>query len=125
MKSKSIKEIYAESTDYQFEQPELLLGPWTSYSLVNDPKHMCFVLSRYKFCAKMLEGKKVVMEVGPGDGFGLPIIAQSVEHVYAVDWDKRLLDGMARRLAHLKNVTYLHIDLNVPPPPTFWLMPRS
>lgn len=112
MKSKNIKEIYAESTDYQFEQPELLLGPWTSYSLVNDPRHMCFVLSRYKFCAKMLEGKKAIMEIGSGDGFGLPIIAQFAEHVYAVDWDKHLLDDNTRRLAHLKNVTYLHVDLN-------------
>ena len=112
MKAKSVKRIYEESTDYQFEQPELAMGPWTSYSLVNDPKHMCFVLSRYKFCAKMLEGRKAVMEIGPGDGFGLPIIAQSVEHVYAIEWDKRLLDGNARRLAHLKNVSHLHVDLN-------------
>ncbi len=117
MKYKSTKELYRESTDYQFEQPELSLGPWTSYSLVNDAKHMCFVLSRYKFCAKMLEGKKAVMEIGLGDGFGLPIIAQAVEHVYAVDWDKRLLEGNARRLAHLKNVTYFHVDLNDTPPP--------
>ena len=111
-KHKSAKEAYREGTDYQFATGELRLGPWTSYSLSRDPKHMCFVLSRYKFCAKMLEGKKTIMEVGPGDGFGLPIIAQVAERVYAVDWDKRLLEGSARRLAHLKNVTYLHVDLN-------------
>ena len=107
------KKAYTDSTDYQFAQPEIPLGPWTSYSLVNDPKHMCFVLSRYKFVAKMLERKEVVVEIGPGDGFGLPIVAQSVGHLHAVDWDRRLLEGNARRLKHLKNVTYQHLDLNV------------
>jgi len=112
MKSKGIKEIYDKSTHYQFKQPAIALGPWTSYSLVNDPKHICFVLSRYKFCAKMLENKENVMEVGVGDGLGLPIIAKFIDHIYAVDWDKRLLDSNVCRLKHLKNVTYLHVDLN-------------
>ena len=109
---KSAKECYQEGTDYQFETPEAALGPWTSYSILHDPKHMCFVLSRYKFCAKMLEGKKTVMEIGAGDGFGLPIIAQAAEKVFAVDWDERLLDGNKRRLSHLQNVEYIHVDLN-------------
>lgn len=52
------------------------------------------------------------MEIGSGDGFGLPIIAQVAKKVYAVDWDKRLLEGNAKRLKHLKNVEYLHVDLN-------------
>lgn len=111
-KKKSAKEAYYEGTHYQFDSASIKLGPWTSYSLVDDPKHMCFVLSRYKFCAKMLEGKKIVMEIGSGDGFGLPIISQAVGKVYAVDWDKRLLEGNAERLAHIKNVTYLEADLN-------------
>jgi len=106
------KKAYRKGTEYQFNTPELKLGPWTSYSLINDPKHMCFVLSRYKFCAKILEGKNVVMEIGSGDGFGLPIIAAMAKRVYAVDWDKRLLRGNARRLKHLKNVEYLNVDLN-------------
>ena len=109
---KSAEKAYKEGTDYQFNTREMKLGPWTSYSLLNDPKHMCFVLARYKFCAKMLEGKKAVIEIGSGDGFGLPIIAQAVQKVYAVDWDKRLLMGNAARLKHLKNVEYLHVDLN-------------
>ena len=37
---------------------------------------MAFVLSRYKFLAKMLNDKTNVLEVGCGDGFGAPIIAQ-------------------------------------------------
>ena len=110
--TKSAEDAYREGTDYQFDQGELSLGPWTSYSLVHDPKHMAFVLARYKFCAKMLDGKQTVMEVGSGDGFGLPIVAQHVGHVHCLDWDTRLLEGNARRLAHLKNVSYLRVDLN-------------
>lgn len=114
---KSAKALYREATDPQFAAEETTLGPWTSYSLRSDPKHLAFVLGRYKFCAKMIQGRASVMEVGCGDGFGLPLLAQAAGHVYAVDWDKRLLDGNARRLAHLTNVTYVHADANEAPPP--------
>jgi len=30
--------LYVEATDGQFTTKELNLGPWTSYSLINDPK---------------------------------------------------------------------------------------
>jgi 2-polyprenyl-3-methyl-5-hydroxy-6-metoxy-1,4-benzoquinol methylase len=60
----------------------------------------------------MLEGKKNVFEIGPGDGFGLPIVAQHVGQLYCIDWDERLLEGNERRLSHLANVSYLHMDLN-------------
>jgi 2-polyprenyl-3-methyl-5-hydroxy-6-metoxy-1,4-benzoquinol methylase len=106
------RERYAEGTAGQFETEELRLGPWSSYSLMHDPKHLSFVLARYKFCAKMLDGLASVVEVGSGDGLGLPIVAQAVGHLYAVDWDPRLLEGNARRLSFLKNVTYLNVDLN-------------
>lgn len=109
---KSAEEAYREGTDYQFDQRELALGPWTSYSMVHDPKHMAFVLARYKFVAKMLEGKQRVFEVGSGDGFGLPIVAQHVGQVSCIDWDERLLEGIKRRLAHLPNIEYLKMDLN-------------
>ena len=63
------EEAFRKGTEEQFIA-SVPLGPWTSYSLLNDPKHMCFVLARYKFCSKMLEGKAKILEVGCGDGFG-------------------------------------------------------
>lgn len=112
-KEKSLAwKCYQKGTDRQFSNLEIALGPWTSYSLMHDPKHMAFVLSRYKFCAKMLEGKKNVAEIGFGDGFGIPIMAQAVGHLYCIDWDERLISGCQRRLGHLKNVSYKHADLN-------------
>lgn len=114
--TKTASELYRESTEFQFAVPEIPLGPWTSYSLTYDPKHLSFVLARYKFVAKMLQGRARVMEVGSGDGFGLPLVAQAVGHLYCVDWDRRLLEGNARRLKHLTNVTYVLADLNREPP---------
>jgi len=114
--TKTAADLYRETTEFQFAVPEIPLGPWTSYSLTHDPKHMSFVLARYKFVAKMLQGRERVMEVGSGDGFGLPITAHAVKQLYCVDWDHRLLDGNARRLAHLTNVTYVHADLNTQAP---------
>jgi 2-polyprenyl-3-methyl-5-hydroxy-6-metoxy-1,4-benzoquinol methylase len=112
MTTRTAADLYHESTEFQFSVPEIPLGPWTSYSLMFDPKHIAFVLARYKFAARMLQGRRSVMEVGCGDGFGLPLVAQAVGHLHCVDWDQRLLDGNARRLRHLGNVTYLKADVN-------------
>jgi 2-polyprenyl-3-methyl-5-hydroxy-6-metoxy-1,4-benzoquinol methylase len=111
-KNRASQGLYKKATERLFTTPEIKLGPWASYNLVHDPKHLCFVLARYKFCAAMLKNKKRVLEVGCGDGLGLPIIAEAVKHLYVADWDNRLLKGNARRLKHLKNVTYVHSNLN-------------
>jgi protein-L-isoaspartate O-methyltransferase len=74
-----------------------------------------FAPSRYKFCAKMLAGRESVLEVGPGDGIGLPIMAQTVKRIVAVDWDACLIEGNRRRLRHLTNVEPLCVDPNKRP----------
>lgn len=102
----SQQESFEIATEYQFASEIISLGPWTSYSLLNDPKHMSFVLARYKFVAKMLEGKSRVLEVGCGDGFGIPIVAQSATSVLAIDVDRRLIDGNAQRLRSIKNIEF-------------------
>jgi 2-polyprenyl-3-methyl-5-hydroxy-6-metoxy-1,4-benzoquinol methylase len=111
----SAEEAYHLGTDYQFDTQELTVGPWTSYSLLHDPKHLVFTLARYKFCAKMLEGRDTVLEVGPGDGIGLPIIAQAVNKVIAVDWDERLIEGNRRRLKDFPTIEHRCLDLNKKP----------
>lgn len=104
--------LHIEATTDQFATDELHLGPWTSYSLMHDPKHMAFVLSRYKFCAKMLAGKSRVLEVGCGDGFGAPIVAQEVGALHCIDWEERNIVGNRRRLAFLKNVSFDVLDIS-------------
>jgi len=103
--------LHCEATIDQFAAKEISLGPWTSYSLIHDPKHLCFVLSRYKFCSKLLSGKEKVLEIGCGDGIGIPIMAQSVKQLHCIDWDDRNIQGNRRRLFMLKNVTYEYLDI--------------
>jgi 2-polyprenyl-3-methyl-5-hydroxy-6-metoxy-1,4-benzoquinol methylase len=103
--------LHIEATNEQFDTEEISLGPWTSYSMLHDPKHMAFVLSRYKFCAKLLTGKNLVLEVGCGDAFGAPIIAQSVSELHCIDWDRRNIDGNKRRLEKIKNIKFLTHDI--------------
>jgi 2-polyprenyl-3-methyl-5-hydroxy-6-metoxy-1,4-benzoquinol methylase len=107
----SQKEAFAMASSYQFDTESVLLGPWASYSLLNDPKHMCFVLARYKFCAKMLQGKKRILEIGCGDGFGMPIIAQDAEYVLGIDIDDRLIEGNRQRLKRIKNAEFQKINI--------------
>lgn len=104
--------LHLEATHDQFAEEEIRLGPWTSHSLINDPKHMAFVLSRYKFCAKLIEGKRKALEVGCGDGFGTPILAQAVAHLDCIDWEPRNIEGNKRRLKHLKNTNFLELDVS-------------
>lgn len=94
---------FKEGTDHQFEAEPLTLGPWTSFSFYRDAKHRAFVLSRYKFVSKMLSGKDTVLEIGCGDGFGFPLVAQSVLHLDGIDVDERLIQGNKDRLAWVKN----------------------
>ena len=88
-----------------------ILGPWASEDLRNDPKRLSFVLSRYKFVSKMLSGYDFVVEIGCGDGLGLPIVAQTVEKLVAVDWEEQIISGNIERLGFLDNVQYQVADL--------------
>lgn len=122
-KKKLQDRAYNEGTIYQFEQFKqggLKLGPWTSYSMIHDPKHMCFVLSRYKFVARMLEGKDKVLEIGCGDGFGFPIVAQAVSELHGVDRDERHPEGNRQRLNFIKNAKFYKLDAVLTVPETIY-----
>ncbi len=99
-------EAFKKGTDEQFAGESVQLGPWTSYSLLNDPKHMCFVLSRYKFCSKILEGKDRILEIGCGDGFGVPIIASNTKQVLAIDSNDAVINSNKLRLSRIENIYF-------------------
>jgi 2-polyprenyl-3-methyl-5-hydroxy-6-metoxy-1,4-benzoquinol methylase len=73
------------------------MGPWTSHIWRSDPRHMCFLLSRYKFVAKMLAGKASVLEVGCGDAVGTPIVLQTVGSVHGIDFEPLVLEDAIQR----------------------------
>ena len=62
-----------------------------------DPKRLVFVLSRYKFVAKMLSGMDRVLEVGCGDGWPTRIVLQEVSSVHGVDIDPVFIEDMRER----------------------------
>src|SRR5438128_29389 len=70
---------------------DIRLGPAVANAYVADPKLLGFIAARYKFVAKMLEGSPTVLEVGCGDAFGAPIVAQSVGRLICTDIDDATL----------------------------------
>ena len=61
-----------------------------------DPKRLAFVLARYKFVARMVEGLDRVLEVGCADGFGSRIVRQHVGWLTAIDIDLKSIDEAKR-----------------------------
>src|SRR5437867_5187854 len=57
-----------------------------------DPKRLGIVLARYKFVAKMLSGRKRVLEVGCGDAWASRVVRQEVESLVGIDFDPVFVD---------------------------------
>ena len=84
---------------------------WSSVYL-SDPKTLLFCLSRYKFVAKMLEGKKKVFEVGCGEAFGSPLVSQEVQKLVCVDIVKEVIESNKKRLDKFKNISFSAHDFD-------------
>lgn len=99
-----------ESIDRQIFCDPVELGRYTSDDYTHNPKHIAFVASRYKFCAKMLEGCDTVIEIGCGDGFGAPIVAGAVKSLICTDINPPMLEDIQRRHRFLKNTTFMFFE---------------
>lgn len=75
------------------------LGLMTNQVWDDDPRRLVFVLARYKFVAKMLSGKKRVLEIGCADAFGTRIVLQEVDAVTAVDFDPVFVRDAQERMS--------------------------
>ncbi len=74
------------------------LGLMTDQVWHDDPKRLSFLLSRYKFVAKMLSGKDHVLEIGCGDAFGSRIVHQEVKKLTVIDFDPIFIDDIRSRM---------------------------
>lgn len=74
------------------------LGVEKNANWQSDPKRLVFVLSRYKFVAKMLSGKKRVLEIGCGDGWPIRILLQEVGEVHGIDIDPVFIEDAKERM---------------------------
>src|SRR6266478_4829424 len=82
----TIEQQYNDCLEIANKQGLTQLGIMSNQVWHDDPRCLAFMLSRYKFVAKMLSGRKVA-EIGCGDAFGSRIVKQEVEqlHVYDID----------------------------------------
>lgn len=67
------------------------LGLLKSREWISDPRRFLFSQARYKFVAKMLSGRKQVLEIGCGDAFNAPIVLQEVGHLTVTDYDPEFI----------------------------------
>lgn len=67
------------------------LGYHWSYNLRQDPKRLGFVLSRYKFAAKMACQAANILELGCSEGIGTPILSEFARSYTGVDLDTQAI----------------------------------
>ena len=92
----------------------------TSWAWHDDPRHLLFTLSRYKFVAKILAGRERVLEVGCADGFPTRLIAQTVKSVVGVDFDEQFISDAIERASDRWSIEFhVHNVLASPFPGIF------
>jgi 2-polyprenyl-3-methyl-5-hydroxy-6-metoxy-1,4-benzoquinol methylase len=73
------------------------LGIMSNQVWHDDPRRLLFMLARYKFVAKMLNGRAKVAEIGCGDAFGSRIVQQEVGQLAAYDIDPIFIQDIKTR----------------------------
>jgi cyclopropane fatty-acyl-phospholipid synthase-like methyltransferase len=89
---------YQRSIDLLKEKGLTPLGLMTNQAWQDDPKHLLFTLSRYKFVSKMLSEREHVLEVGCADAFGTRIVVQAVKKLTATDFDPVFVEDVRQRM---------------------------
>ena len=64
----------------------------------DDPRRLAILLSRYKFVAKMLSGRRRVVEVGCGDAFGSRVVQQETGELTVLDIDPVFIADIEQRM---------------------------
>jgi 2-polyprenyl-3-methyl-5-hydroxy-6-metoxy-1,4-benzoquinol methylase len=78
---------------------QITLGHHWSFNLYNDPKRLSFVLSRYKFAAKMASKNKDVLELGCSEGIGSTILSEFAKSYTGVDMDIDAINAAKQNLS--------------------------
>jgi len=74
------------------------LGVMINQAWRDDPKRLAFTFARYKFVAKMLAGRKHVLEIGCADAFCTRIVQQAVNKVTVTDFDGAFIEDVKSRM---------------------------
>ncbi len=106
--SKTGKEVW-DSTTALLGNYSCSFGNHWSYNFRNDPKRLGFVLSRYKFSAKMVGTKDHLLELGCSDGIGATLLSEQVLKYVGVDLDQSSIETAKANLEPSKH-TVIHDD---------------
>ena len=98
VKDKTREPQYQRSITLQKKKGVTPLGAVVNLVWHDDPRHLLFMMARYKFIAKMLSGKKRVLEVGCGDAFCSRIVLQEVGELVAIDFDPIFVQDAQQRM---------------------------
>ena len=96
--------LKSKEPQYQFEVDMALRDGFSRFGFMSnqtwkdDPRRLLFLLSRYKFVAKMLSGKKRVVEIGCTDAFGTRLVSQEGCRVTACDFDPVFIEDAQARM---------------------------
>jgi len=86
------------------------LGLAASSDYFHDPRHLIMAGSRYKFCSRMVDGLGTILEVGCGDGFEAPILAQGIQRLICTDIDEDTLADNRRRYTEFPKLNFQYHD---------------
>lgn len=116
----TVEPQYQAHVDLRDRMGLVELGVEKSGNWRTDPRRLVFVLSRYKFVAKMLTGRKRILEVGCGDGWPAPIVLQEVGAVHGIDIDPVFIADARRQIEGRSNLSFdVHDMLAGPLSPPF------
>ncbi len=98
---KNEAEAWRKVTD-QFEDRKVEFGQHWSFNIFNDPKRLAFVLSRYKFAARIATKNRRVLELGCSEGLGGRLLAEFAQSYTGIDLDEEAVAAARRNLTDPK-----------------------
>lgn len=108
---------YSGQLDHNKKNGPGIMGLTSSFLWHNDPKHILFTLSRYKFVSKILTGKNNIADIGCGDGFGSRLISTLVNHLDGYDFDPLFIENAKKVNTNIANANfYVHDIIKKPLP---------
>jgi cyclopropane fatty-acyl-phospholipid synthase-like methyltransferase len=104
-----IEQELEEKTEKLMTDSVINLSDHWSYNFRNDPKRLGFVLSRYKFAARMGAKNRTILELGCGEGIGATILAETAAGYTGVDLDAAAILTAKKNLTSMK-YTFIYDD---------------
>lgn len=101
MNEVTFEKQYQWQVELERDLGPVTMGLTSGSTYRSDPRRLVFLLSRYKFSAKILSGKSSVLEIGCGDGFGSQLLLQEVKSYVGIDIDPIFIENAKTRFTDI------------------------